>query len=132
MSTKRIKGITVEIGGDLTSLDKALKSTNESLSNTQKNLKDVERLLKLDPKNVELLDQKQRLLAQSAEQTADKLKTIQEVLNSSTASNVRYEAWTQSFASMQGQITKTENAQEFSLKVLLNQNSTPKTNEGTK
>lgn len=112
MSTKRIKGITVEIGGDLTSLDKALKSTNDSLSNTQKNLKDVERLLKLDPKNVELLDQKQRLLAQSAEQTADKLKTIQEVLDNSTASNVRYDAWTQSFASMQGQITKTENALE--------------------
>lgn len=112
MSTKRIKGITVEIGGDLTSLDKALKSTNDSLSNTQKNLKDVERLLKLDPKNVELLDQKQRLLAQSAEQTADKLKTIQEVLDNSTASNVRYDAWTQSFASMQGQITKTEIALE--------------------
>ena len=113
MSTKRIKGITVEIGGDLTSLDKALKSTNDSLSNTQKNLKDVERLLKLDPKNVELLDQKQRLLAQSAEQTADNLKTIQEVLNNSTASNVRYDAWTKSFASMQGQITKTENALEL-------------------
>ena len=112
MATKRIKGITVEIGGDLTSLDKALKSTNDSLSNTQKNLKDVERLLKLDPKNVELLDQKQRLLAQSAEQTADKLKTIQEVLDNSTASNVRYDAWTKSFASMQGQITKTENALE--------------------
>ena len=108
MSTKRIKGITVEIGGDLTSLDKALKSTNDSLSNTQKNLKDVERLLKLDPKNVELLDQKQRLLAQSAEQTADKLKTIQGVLDNSTASNVRYDAWTKSFASMQAQITKTE------------------------
>lgn len=112
MATKRIKGITVEIGGDLTSLDKALKSTNDSLSNTQKNLKDVERLLKLDPKNVELLDQKQRLLAQSAEQTADKLKTIQDVLDNSTASNVRYDAWTKSFASMQGQITKTENALE--------------------
>ena len=108
MATKRIKGITVEIGGDLTSLDKALKSTNDSLSNTQKNLKDVERLLKLDPKNVELLDQKQRLLAQSAEQTADKLKTIQDVLDNSTASNVRYDAWTKSFASMQAQITKTE------------------------
>ena len=112
MSTKRIKGITVEIGGDLTSLDKALKSTNDSLSNTQKNLKDVERLLKLDPKTVDLLEQKQRLLAQSAEQTADKLKTIQDVLDNSTASNVRYDAWTKSFASMQGQITKTENALE--------------------
>lgn len=112
MATKKIKGITVEIGGDTQKLDKALQGVNKNISETTKSLKDVERLLKLDPKNVELLDQKQRLLAQSAEQTADKLKTIQEVLDNSTASNVRYDAWKKSFASMQGQITKTENALE--------------------
>ncbi len=110
MATKKIKGITVEIGGDTQKLDKALQGVNKNISDTTKSLKDVERLLKLDPKNVELLDQKQRLLAQSAEQTADKLKTIQEVVENSTASNVRYEQWTKTFAAMQGQITKTENA----------------------
>ena len=44
----RIRGITVEIGGDTTKLDKALKGTNKQLSTTQTTLKDVERLLKLD------------------------------------------------------------------------------------
>ncbi|MFR4199605.1 MAG: hypothetical protein ACLT09_00450 [Flavonifractor plautii] len=67
MARNRIKGITVEIGGDTTKLDKALAGTNKELAATQKSLKDVERLLKLDPGNTELLEQKQRLLAQAAE-----------------------------------------------------------------
>lgn len=45
----RIKGITVEIGGDTTGLDKALKSVNSSITKTQSALNDVNRLLKLDP-----------------------------------------------------------------------------------
>ena len=51
----RIKGITVEIGGDTTKLSKALESVNKNIKNTQIQLKDVEKLLKLDPKNTELL-----------------------------------------------------------------------------
>ena len=58
----RIKGITVEIGGDTTGLDKALKSVNSSIRTTQSSLKDVSKLLKLDPTNTELLTQKQKLL----------------------------------------------------------------------
>ena len=48
----RIKGITVEIGGDATGLDKALKSVNSSITKTQSALNDVNRLLKLDRKSV--------------------------------------------------------------------------------
>ena len=51
----RIKGITIEIGGDTTKLDKALSGTNKTLRDTQTQLKDVDRLLKLDPGNTELL-----------------------------------------------------------------------------
>lgn len=61
----RIKGITVEIGGDTTKLSKALEGVNKTIKNTQSQLKDVEKLLKLDPTNTELLSQKQRLLADS-------------------------------------------------------------------
>ena len=46
----RIKGITVEIGGDTTKLSKALEDVNKNIKNTQSQLKDVEKLLKLDPK----------------------------------------------------------------------------------
>ena len=77
----RIKGITVEIGGDTTGLEKALKSVNSSIKNTQSALKDVNRLLKLDPSNTELLSQKQRLLKDAIGATKEKLdslKTAQE------------------------------------------------------
>ena len=55
----RIKGIIVEIGGDTTKLQTALKGVNGQIKNTQSALKDVERLLKLDPSNTTLLAQKQ-------------------------------------------------------------------------
>ena len=82
MARNRIRGITVEIGGDTTKLDKALAGTNKQLSATQQALRDVERLLKLDPGNTELLAQKQRLLAQAAETTAKKLDTLKEAAQS--------------------------------------------------
>ncbi len=77
----RIKGITVEIGGDTTGLDKALKSVNTTIKSTQSSLKDVSRLLKLDPSNTELLSQKQKLLKDAISATKEKLdalKTAQE------------------------------------------------------
>lgn len=74
----RIKGITVQIGGDTTGLSKALSSTNREISNTQSQLKDVERLLRLDPTNTELLRQKQRLLSGAVEETKNKLDTLKE------------------------------------------------------
>lgn len=74
----RIKGITIEIGGDTTGLDKALSGTNKEIRNTQSQLKDVERLLKLDPSNTELLKQKQKLLADAVGETKEKLDTLKE------------------------------------------------------
>ena len=56
MAANRIKGITIEIGGDTTKLQTALKGVNTEVKNTQQQLKDVEKLLKLDPGNTELLD----------------------------------------------------------------------------
>ena len=72
----RIKGITIEIGGNVTKLNDALKSADKELSSTQSQLKDVNRLLKLDPTNVELLAQKQRLLGDSIKSTKDRLETL--------------------------------------------------------
>ena len=69
----RIKGITVEIGGDTTGLNKALSGVNKKIKSTQSQLKDVERLLKMDPGNVKLLEQKQRLMSGAVEGTKTKL-----------------------------------------------------------
>ena len=74
----RIKGITVEIGGDTTGLEKALKNVNSTIKNTQSQLKDVNRLLKLDPSNTELLSQKQRALKDAIGATKEKLDSLKQ------------------------------------------------------
>lgn len=106
---RNIKGITIEIGGDTTKLDKALTKADKSAKSTADQLKDVERLLKLDPGNVELLAQKQDLLSQRVEQTGDRYKMLQDTVDSVTASNVKWTQWEEAQASIQGQITKTQN-----------------------
>ena len=72
----RVKGITVEIGGDTTKLQTALRGVNSELKNTQSQLKDVEKLLKLDPGNTELLAQKQKALSTEIGATKEKLTTL--------------------------------------------------------
>ena len=66
----RIKGITVEIGGDTSGLEKSLAAVNNSIKKTQSQLRDVNNLLKLDPSNTILLTQKQELLQQAQEDVA--------------------------------------------------------------
>ncbi len=72
----RIKGITVEIGGDTTKLSKALEGVNKNIKNTQTQLKDVQKLLKLDPSNTELLSQKHKLLADAVKAAKENLYQI--------------------------------------------------------
>lgn len=73
-----IKGIIVEIGGDTSGLQKALKNVNSATSSLTKELKGVNSLLKLDPTNTELVTQKQKILAQNIEETSEKLKLLKE------------------------------------------------------
>lgn len=78
MATK-IKGITIEINGDTSKLEKSLRNTNTQINQTQKQLKDVEKLLKLDPTNTELLAQKQKLLADNVANVSQKLEELTEL-----------------------------------------------------
>ena len=56
---KKIKGITVQIGGDTSGLTKALSSADKALATTQRELNEVQKGLKLDPTNAELVRQKE-------------------------------------------------------------------------
>lgn len=71
-----IKGITIEIGGDTTGLQNALKGVNTQIKTTQAQLKDINTLLKLDPTNTELLQQKQQALSETIGSTKEKLETL--------------------------------------------------------
>ena len=77
MASKRIQGITIEIDGNTQKLNNALKDVDRQLSSTQSQLKDVEKLLKLDPKNTELLSQKQKLLTEAIGGTKDRLAQLE-------------------------------------------------------
>ena len=72
----RIKGITIEIGGDTTKLQKSLSGVDKSLRTTQNNLRDINKLLKLDPKNTELLTQKQKNLESAIKDTKTRLNEL--------------------------------------------------------
>lgn len=78
MAAGRIKGITIEIGGDSTKLVNALAKVDNALSKTQTNLRDINKALKLDPSNTALLKDRQQELAKAIEDTKTKLKTEKE------------------------------------------------------
>ena len=104
----RIKGITVEIGGDTTKLSKALESVNKQIKNTQSQLKDVEKLLKLDPGNTELLAQKHKLLGDAVAQTKEKLETLKTAAEQANDALARGEISQEQYDALQREIIETE------------------------
>ena len=104
----RIKGITVEIGGDTTKLQTALRGVNGKIKNTEAQLRDVNKLLKLDPGNTELIAQKHKLLGQAVDETKEKLAALKEAqrqadeaLKNGTISQEQYDG-------LQREIVETE------------------------
>ena len=105
----RIKGITVEIGGDTTKLQTALKGVNSSIRDTQSQLKDVEKLLKLDPGNTELLAQKHRLLGEAVAGTKEKLETLKTAAEQANTALANGEISQDQYDALQREIIETEN-----------------------
>lgn len=101
MATNRIKGITIELNGDATPLQTALKAVDNSLKTTQNNLRDVEKLLKLDPGNIELLTQKQKNLEAAIKGTRDRLSELK-------AAQQSVEKGTEEWDRLQREIIATE------------------------
>lgn len=103
----RIKGITVQIGGDTTKLDKALSEVNQTLRATQADLNDVIRLLKLDPKNVTLLAQKQKALTKAIEETKKKLTTLKTAADQASDALAQGTITSEQYDALQREIVQT-------------------------
>ena len=104
----RIQGITVEIGGDTTKLQNALKGVNGQIKSTQQQLKDVNKLLKLDPGNTELLAQKHKLLGQAVSETKDKLATLKTAAEQANTALAKGEISQAQYDALQREIIETE------------------------
>lgn len=107
MGKSRVRGITIQIGGDTVGLDKALKGVNDRIYTTQSELRDVERLLKLDPTNTTLLEQRQRLLGESIEATRERLEMLNQANDQARGSVARYDEWARAHEPVQKQIDET-------------------------
>lgn len=115
MASQRVKGISIEIDGSTTKLQKALSDVDKSLSTTQKSLKDVDKLLKFDPKNTELLTQKQQLLKKAVDDTKDRLEKLKEAQRQMDAKGVdknsqEYQALQREIAATEQQLKRAEDA----------------------
>ncbi|MDD4432080.1 MAG: phage tail tape measure protein [Parabacteroides sp.] len=105
----RIQGITVEIGGDTTKLQTALKGVNGEIKNTQAQLKDVDKLLKMDPGNTDLLAQKQKLLSQAVGETKEKLETLKTAADQANTALENGDISQAQYDALQREIIETEN-----------------------
>lgn len=134
MASKRIQGIQIPIGADTTPLQKALSEVNSKSKDLNKELKQVNNLLKLDPKNTELLAQKQKLLSDSVLNATEKLKRLkdaqQEVNKLFTNGEIdegQYRAFNRDIEASQIQLNKLKNSVEKVNKTI--QTETEKTNK---
>ncbi|MDE6835242.1 MAG: hypothetical protein K2J39_13495 [Ruminococcus sp.] len=103
----KVRGITVEINGDTTGLQKSLSKVDQSIKNTQSQLKDVEKLLKLDPTNTELLAQKQRLLGEAIHDTKDRLDSLKTASEKAAATKDNYDDWKAKYDPIKEKISET-------------------------
>ena len=109
MARSKIAGITIEIGGDTTKLDKAMQGANKTVRTTQTELREVNKLLKLDPKNTELLAQKQELLSKAVAGTSEKLDILKEAEKQVQKQFERGEVSEEQYRALQREIIKVSN-----------------------
>jgi len=103
----RIAGITIEIGGDTSKLQKALEKVDGPLNKTKSGLKDIERLLKWNPGNTMLLEQKQKNLASAIQKTKERLDMLRKAEEEKKGKDLTEEEQ-QQFEALQREILVTE------------------------
>ena len=108
MAGNKIVGITIDIEGKNDGLTKSLKEVDKSLGTTKSALNDVNKALKFDPKNTELLAQKQSLLAKQIQNTDDKLKIMKQVAEDAAKGLEKGTVTQEQYASLTAELAKTE------------------------
>lgn len=108
MANNQVRGITIEIGGDTSKLGKALQNAETQSRNLQKELKQINAALKMDPSNVELAAQKQKVLKEQIEATKEKLDILKKAEEQVAKQFKAGEIGEEQFRAFQRELTKTE------------------------
>lgn len=110
MASSKIKGITIEINGDTSKLQKSLNAVNAPINKINKELNDLNKALKLDPKNTELLAQKQEVLSRNIAASKDKLVQLKEAQKQMGAYSKLTDEQKAAYNRLSLEISKSENA----------------------
>lgn len=108
MANKKIKGITIKFGADTMALSKALKSAEDTSKSLGSELSSVNKLLKFDPKNTQLLAQKQELLSKQVENTKEKLEALKQAQGEVEKKFKSRDIGAEEYREFQREIAKTE------------------------
>lgn len=108
MANSKIKGITIKFGADTTALSKALKSAEDTSKSLGSELSSVNKLLKFDPKNTQLLAQKQELLSKQVENTKEKLEALKQAQGKVEKKFKSGDIGAEEYREFQREIAKTE------------------------
>jgi TP901 family phage tail tape measure protein len=108
VSNKKIKGITIKFGADTMALSKALKSAEDTSKSLGSELSSVNKLLKFDPKNTQLLAQKQELLSKQVENTKEKLEALKQAQGEVEKKFKSGDIGAEEYREFQREIAKTE------------------------
>ncbi len=114
----KLKGLTVEIDGDVTGLSKAIVSVNSDAKKLQTELRGITRLLKYDPKNVALLEQKQRKLNEALDEQAQKLKMLRRAEEEYNSVAEHTDEQVEDFENLQREIVATQRKLEAAKRAL--------------
>jgi TP901 family phage tail tape measure protein len=108
VANSKIKGITIKFGADTTALSKALKSAEDTSKSLGSELSSVNKLLKFDPKNTQLLAQKQELLSKQVENTKEKLEALKQAQGEVEKKFKSGDIGAEEYREFQREIAKTE------------------------
>lgn len=108
--SKKLQGITIEIDGNTTKLNEAIKGLNITINSANAELRALNNALKLDPKNVELLSQKQEVLKNNIAASKDKLEQLKTAQKQMGQYNNLTEQQKETYRALSIEISKSENA----------------------
>lgn len=115
MASKKIKGITIEIGADTLGLDKALKGVEQSSKKASDELREVNKVIKTSGDSATLWKQKQELLTTALEESKKKLNLLESAqeqvnrqLENGAINGDQYRAFQREVENARGEVKKYE------------------------
>lgn len=116
-----IKGMTIDIGGDTSKLQAALKQLNKPIQSIQKDLNGLNKALKLDPGNTALLMNKQKALASQIADTRTKVATLRQAVGELNQIQIKNGSLTEEQQALYDKLSTELAIAETNLKSLENQ-----------